>query len=100
MRETQPFFPISPAEPVAESQADAGMGRKLRRAARLWARVVAALVLLNFALAVYHLLRADDPTTFLTHQLFTPFLTLMTFAWAVPSLPNAPETPSVDFPGR
>ncbi len=53
------------------------MGRKLRRAARLWALVVAALVLLNFALAVYHLLRADDPTTFLTHQLFTPFLTLI-----------------------
>ena len=77
MRETQPFIPISPTEPVAEMQADAGMGRKLMRAARLWARVVAALVLLNFALAVYRLLRADDSTTFFTHQLFTPFLTLI-----------------------
>ena len=76
MRETQQFITISGPAAAPEAQEASGATDKLIRAARLWALVVVALVGLNFALAVYHLVRTSDPTSFFTHQLFIPFLAL------------------------
>lgn len=77
MRETQQAILISTPEAAPEVEETSGVADKLIRAARMWALVVAILVLLNFALAVYHLFRASDSTSFFTHQLFIPFLTII-----------------------
>ena len=76
MRETQQFITIPNPSAAPEAQEASGVADKLIRTARRWALVVAVLVTLNFALAVYQLAITNDPRIFFTHQIFIPFLAL------------------------
>ena len=66
---------------------------RLARPARAWAIVIVALSLLNFALVVWYGIRTGDWTTFLSHQMMTPFLSLIYAYLAVLIIARRPQNP-------
>jgi len=93
MRETQQFITLPTVGAAPEVIETSGVTNRLVRVARLWALVVAGPVVLNFALAVYHLARASDPSSFFTHQLFLPFLALSYAGLGSATISRRPRNP-------
>lgn len=76
MSDIHPYSPFLKQEDAAELMTEDGFAGPWWRAARLWAFLVVALSILNFALAVWHAIRTENTALFFTHQLFLPFLAI------------------------
>ena len=66
---------------------------RLARLVRLWAGLIVALTLFNLALAVWYVARTGDFTTFLSHQMMTPFLSVIYAGLGVAVTTRRPRNP-------
>ena len=66
---------------------------RLARLVRLWAGLIVALTLFNLALAVWYVARTGDLSTFLSHQLMTPFLSVIYAGLGVAVTTRRPRNP-------
>ncbi len=78
---------------VAVDVSEIASPTRLARLVRLWAGLIVALTLFNLALAVWYVARTGDLTTFLSHQLMTPFLSVIYAGLGVAVTTRRPRNP-------
>jgi len=90
MRETEQITSILPLK--GEAKADDATPR-LTRLARAWAAAVIIVMALNFAMVVWYVVRTGDTTSFLSHQMMTPFLSIIYTGLGVVIIKHRPRNP-------
>lgn len=90
MRETEQLIPTLMPTAVPKTDRESSHSTRLVRA---WAVVIVALTILNFALAVWYLARTGDATSFLSHQMMTPFLAIIYARLGVMISVHRPKNP-------
>ncbi len=76
MSDIHPYSPFLNQEDSADLMTEDGFAGPWGQAARLWAFLIVALSILNFALAVWYAIRTENTALFFTHQLFLPVLAI------------------------
>lgn len=74
MRETEQITSILPLKGAAKAD---NATPRLTWLARTWAAAVIIVMALNFVMVVWYVARTGDTTSFLSHQMMTPFLSII-----------------------
>lgn len=90
MRETERI--TSPLSLTSATKADDATPR-LMRLARALAAVVIVVMALNFVMVVWYVVRTGDTTSFLSHQMMTPFLSIIYTGLGVVIIKHRPRNP-------
>ncbi|HRO22978.1 MAG TPA: sensor histidine kinase [Promineifilum sp.] len=90
MRETERI--TSPLSLASATKADDATPR-LMRLARALAAVVIVVMALNFVMVVWYVVRTGDTTSFLSHQMMTPFLSIIYTGLGVVIIKHRPRNP-------
>lgn len=92
MHEAEQLKPLVTME-TGPRAAEAAAAPGSVRAVRLWAVVIVALTVLNFGLAIWYPVSKGDWTSFLSHQMMTPFLSLIYAYLGVLIIKRRPRNP-------
>lgn len=90
MRETERI--TSPLSLTSATKADDATPR-LMRLTRALAAVVIVVMALNFVMVVWYVVRTGDTTSFLSHQMMTPFLSIIYTGLGVVIIKHRPRNP-------
>ena len=74
MRETEQITSILPLTGAAKAEDATPRSMWLARA---WAAAVVVVMALNFVMVIWYAVRTGDTTSFLSHQMMTPFLSII-----------------------
>nr|HMT20691.1 hypothetical protein [Promineifilum sp.] len=90
MGETEQLTSILPSKGATKAD-DAAL--RLTWLARVWAAAVIIVMALNFVMVVWYVARTGDTTGFLSHQMMTPFLSIMYTYLGVVIIKHRPRNP-------
>jgi len=90
MRETEQITSILPLTGAAKAGAARPRSMWLARA---WAAAVMVVMALNFVMVIWYAVRTGDTTSFLSHQMMTPFLSIIYTYLGVVIINRRPRNP-------
>lgn len=93
MREAERLSSVLAVEAASKAVEPSDKPWRVARPARVWAAVIVVLTLLNLALAIWYVVRTGDWTSFLSHQMLTPFLSLIYAYLGVLIITRRPKNP-------
>ena len=90
MRETEQITSILPLTGAAKAEDATPRSMWLARA---WAAAVVVVMALNFGMVIWYAVRTGDTTSFLSHQMMTPFLSIIYTYLGVVIINRRPRNP-------
>lgn len=90
MDETEQLPSILPSKGATKAD-DAAL--RLTWLARVWAAAVIVVMALNFVIVVWYVVRTGDTTSFLSHQMMTPFLSIIYTGLGTVIIKHRPRNP-------
>ena len=90
MDETEQLPSILPSKGATKAD-DAAL--RLTWLARVWAAAVIVVMALNFVIVVWYVFRTGDTTSFLSHQMMTPFLSIIYTGLGAVIIKHRPRNP-------